>query len=391
MRTDMTLSNSKMNPKKKFFLFKQSKNFCAVPWNHIEIFSNGDVRTCSKGDHFGNINQQPLEHILQCDQIKSIKQDLLEDRANDNCTDCHRLTTGTEHFDLRNHYNPMFKQFDIDYEDITAFELNGIDLHWDNTCNFKCVYCNAEQSSLIAQEQGITIERSDNKNIDKIIELVEKNQYHMKEIYFSGGEPLLIKHNAKLLKKISNTQLPIRINSNISQAVDTNPVFTELKRFNNVLWTVSAECQGEQFDYVRNGGNWDQFLHNLNTVKALGHQVRLNLVWFVANVTSMFNTIEYFVTEHGISDITINQLAGHEYLRARHAPADLKQQAQEQLDRLLASGLIEEKSNSWYNIARCSRELEIAESNPDGYIEYFDRLDRSRGTNWRQIFPELIL
>jgi len=380
-----------MDPKKKFFLFKQSKNFCAVPWNHFEIWTNGNIRTCSKGKAFGNINDQPLDQILQSPDIQSIKQDLLADRASSNCQGCHQLSTGTEHFDLRNHYNPMFKDFDIDYEDITAFELNGIDLHWDNTCNFKCVYCNSSQSSLIAQEQGIAIKRTDHNNIDKIIALIKKNQHVMKEIYFSGGEPLLVKHNVKLLKEITNTQLPIRINSNISQTVDTNPVFTELKRFNNVLWTVSAECQGEQFNYVRNGGNWDQFLHNLNTVKALGHQVRLNLVWFVANVTSMFNTIEYFVKEHGIRDITINQLAGHDYLRARHAPADLKQQAQEQLDRLLASGLIEEKSNVWYNIARCSRELEIAESNPVGYAEYFDRLDQLRGTNWRQVFPELVV
>jgi hypothetical protein len=105
----------------------------------------------------------------------------------------------------------------------------------------------------------------------------------------------------------------------------------------------------------------------------------------------MFDTIEYFVTEHGISDITINQLSGHEYLRARHAPAALKQQAREQLDRLLASGLIEQKSNVWYNIARCGRELEITESNSAGYAEYFDQLDQLRGTNWRQVFPELII
>jgi sulfatase maturation enzyme AslB (radical SAM superfamily) len=312
-----------MNPKEKFYLFKQSKNFCAVPWNHFELFTNGDVRTCSKGVTFGNINQQPLEDILQCDQIKGIKQDLVNDVPNANCLGCHQLTTGTEHFDLRNHYNPMFKQFDINYQDTDVFELHGIDLHWDNTCNFKCVYCKASQSSLIAQEQGIVIDRSDNKNIDKIIELIEKNQHVMKEIYLSGGEPLLIKHNTKLLRKITNTQLPIRINSNISQAVDTNPVFTELKRFSNVLWTVSADCQGEQFNYIRNGANWDQFLHNLNTVKTLGHRVRLNLVWFVANVTSMFQTIEYFVKEHGIFDININQINVHKYLRARHDPVDI--------------------------------------------------------------------
>ena len=379
-----------MDPKKKFFLFHQSQHFCSVPWNHVEIFSNGDVRTCNKGQEFGNIDHQPIEHILASDQIKNIKQDLLNDVLNDNCVTCHRLSTNTEHFDLRNHYNPMFKQFDIDYEDITAFELNGIDLHWDNTCNFKCVYCHALQSSSIAQEQGIPITRTDNENIDKIIALIEKNQNTMKEIYLSGGEPLLIKHNTKLLRKITNTQLPIRINSNISQAVSTNPVFTEIKRFKNVLWTVSADSMGKQFDYTRNGGNWDQFLHNLNTIKTLGHQIRLNLVWFVGNVSGMAKTIEYFVREHNITDITINQLSGANHLRARHAPAWLKQQSQEQLDILLKSGLIEAKTNTWYNIARCNRELEIAESDPVGYTKYFDHLDQLRGTNWRLIFPELV-
>jgi len=379
-----------MDHKKKFFLFKQAKNFCAVPWNHFEIFTNGALRTCSKGHNIGNINQQPLDQILQSNQLHSIKQDLLHDRANDNCVKCHQLSTGTEHFDLRNHYNPMFASFDIDYENVKAFELNGIDLHWDNTCNLKCVYCNAEQSSSIAQEQGVVIHRQDQTNIEQIIGLVEKNQHHMKEIYFSGGEPLLIKHNAKLLKRISNTQLPLRINSNISHLTDTNAVFAEIKRFKNVLWTVSADCVGPQFDYIRHGSNWEQFLLNLETIKTLGHGIRLNLVWFVANVASMFDTIKYFAQQHDIKDITINQLVAHPYLRARHAPTDLKQQAQQQLTALLTSGLIQEKSNAWHNIARCSRELAIDESQPSGYVEYFDGLDSMRGTNWRQVFPELI-
>ena len=67
-----------MNPKKKFFLFKQSKNFCAAPWNHFEIFTNGEVRTCNKGHAFGNINDQPLDQILQSPDLQSIKQDLLD-------------------------------------------------------------------------------------------------------------------------------------------------------------------------------------------------------------------------------------------------------------------------------------------------------------------------
>ena len=111
----------------------------------------------------------------------------------------------------------------------------------------------------------------------------------------------------------------------------------------------------------------------------------------MANVYSIADTIKYFIQEHDITDITINQLYYHEYLLARHAPVGLKQQAQKQIDELLSSGLIQENSNTWYNISRCKKELEIAESDPVGYHNYFDQLDQLRGTNWRQVFPELII
>lgn len=379
-----------MDPKRKFFLFKQSKHFCSVPWNHFEVFSNGDVRTCSKGSKLGNINQEPIEQILANDQLKSIKTNLLADNLDKNCLGCHQLTTNDEHFDLRNHYNPMFKSINIDYDNIDLFELNGIDLHWDNTCNFKCVYCNPAQSSLIAQEQNITVTKSDSANIDKIIDMVVKNQHKLKELYFSGGEPLLIKHNLKLLSQISNKDIPIRINSNISVANEKNLIFLEIKKFKNVLWTISADTMEEKFNYIRSGGDWDTFIKNLNNITGLGHNIRLNLVWFIGSALSMFDTIEFFVKQYNIKDITINQLCGHPSLQVRNSPDLIKQQAKEKLNKLLESGLIDFKSNTWFNIARCSRELELHPEDSAGYIEYFEKLDQLRDTNWREVFPELI-
>lgn len=379
-----------MDHKKKFFLFHKDQYFCAAPWNHIEVCSDGAIRTCSKGQPYGNINDEPLESILIRDEIKQIRSDLFANQLNTNCIDCHHLTTGQDHFDLRNHYNPMFKEFDVDYSNVEHFKLHGIDLHWSNTCNFKCVYCNAKQSSLIAQEQKIPVTRIDDSNVEYIIDLVEKNQYKMKEIYLSGGEPLLIKQNQVLLSKITNTDLPIRVNSNISMAVDSNPVFVELQRFKNVLWTISADSQGDRFNYIRQGGDWNQFLTNLKRLRTLGHKLRINLVWFVGSVSCLFDTIEFFIREYDIVDITINQLSEHPYLLARHAPEPVKQQARLRLDQLLNSGLIEYKSNSWYNIARCSKELEQVSDDSHGYSDYFDGLDRMRGTQWREIFTELV-
>lgn len=283
----------------------------------------------------------------------------------------------------------MFKSFDIDYENTQAFELHGIDLHWNNTCNFKCVYCNPSQSSLIAEEQKITARKSSTENINKLIEMIVKNQYAMKEIYFSGGEPLLIKHNATLLAQIENKELPLRVNSNISVANDNNPVFAEIKKFKNVLWTVSAEANGERFEYIRNGGDWTKFTDNLENIKKLGHDLRLNSVFFIASLATIFDNIEYFIVHHNVTDITINQLIGHSYLRPRNANSELKGKALARLEKLLASGLVTPQSNSYYNILRCKTELQLPIDDDTGYVKYFDQLDHLRNTNWRNIFSEL--
>jgi len=379
-----------MDLKHKFFLFNQSENFCAVPWNHFHIWSDGKIKTCTYGKTFGNINEQPLNQLLLSNEILEIKQDLLNNKPNSNCQHCYNSTTKQEHFDLRNHYNPMFRSSQIDYDDLTSFKLHGIDLHWDNTCNFKCVYCNPEQSSLIAQEQGLQPNRVDNNNVDKIIELVVENQHNIKEVYFSGGEPLLVKNNEKLLSQITNENLPIRINSNISQANNSNQVLNQLKRFKNVLWTVSAESSHERFEYTRSNGNWEKFIDNLEFIKSLGHQTRLNSVFFVGSAAYLFDTLEYFITEHGIKDITINQLYNHPYLHVKHCPPLTKQLALNKLKKILASDLLEPKSNSYYNIARCEKELLKLPNDELDYQHYFDKLDSVRHSNWREIFPELV-
>ena len=379
-----------LSPKRKFFLFKQSKHFCAVPWNYFEVMTTGAIKTCSKGMPVGNITEDDLDSVLHSPKLMEIKTAMLEDRLHPNCVDCSNLTTGSEHFDLRNHYNPMFQEYNIDYDDLDAFDLHGVDLHWDNTCNFKCVYCGPMHSSLIAQEQQIQFPKMKPKFVDQLIERIVKNQYQMKEIYLSGGEPLLIKHNARLLSSIDNKDLPLRINSNLSLVQNGHAVFEEIKKFKNVLWTISAECMADKFNYTRAGGDWIEFLKNLETIKTLGHGLRINSVYFIGNVVDMFDTIEYFVRTHGITDITINQLGNHSYLQCRNASEELKTQARQRLQDFLDSGIIESKTNAYYNIARCVRELDHAQEDATGYIDYFDNLDQLRNTNWRDIFPELV-
>jgi len=70
-----------MDAKKKFFLLKQAKNFCAAPWTNIYLHPNGSIRTCCVGQtDLGNIRQQSIEDILDSPELLQIKRDLVADK-----------------------------------------------------------------------------------------------------------------------------------------------------------------------------------------------------------------------------------------------------------------------------------------------------------------------
>lgn len=191
-----------MDPKKKFFLFTQSNYFCSVPWNYLKIDTDGEVRTCVKGRTvLGNINDRTIQDILRNPELKKIRQDLFNDRESFNCVNCRELDqTGKSYSYLRSMYNDWFKKNPVDYSDFDNFYLSGIDLHWSSTCNLKCITCWSRQSSSIANEIDAPILHVPSDQAQKIIDWTVSQQHQLKELYFSGGEPTLIKHNVRLLE-----------------------------------------------------------------------------------------------------------------------------------------------------------------------------------------------
>ena len=114
-----------MDPKKKFRLFRTNKNFCVVPWTNFEIFTNGNIRTCSVGKEiFGNVNETDIMEILTKNPtLKRIKTNMLNDRPDSNCIECQHRSITDENFSyLRDHYNPKIVKEDVDYENAEKFQ-----------------------------------------------------------------------------------------------------------------------------------------------------------------------------------------------------------------------------------------------------------------------------
>jgi radical SAM protein with 4Fe4S-binding SPASM domain len=379
-----------MDPKKKVNLFKTNKNFCVVPWTNFEIFTNGDIKTCSAGkETFGNVNETDIMEILTKNPtLKRIKTNMLNDRPDSNCVECQHRSINEENFSyLRDHYNSKIIKEDIDYENIENFDMRFIDLHWSNICNLKCIMCDADQSSLIAKAENVFISPVKKENIEKINQMVIKNQTLIKEIYMSGGEPFYIPYNHVLLKQISNKDIPIRINTNMHWKPN-NKLFQILKTFNDVQLTMSADALYDKFNYIRNGSNWDTFIENLQFVKQnTNFGIRVNMIFSVINAIDMCNVIKFFYFGEQIQDITINTLYSPKEIDSRNYPINKKKKIVNDIKELLNT-ISSKHTNLRSNLKNCINQIQL--DNEYEYNDCLDSITKRHTKKWQLVFEDLV-
>ena len=379
-----------MDPKKKVNLFKTNKNFCVVPWTNFEIFTNGDIKTCSAGkETFGNVNETDIMEILTKNPtLKRIKTNMLNDRPDSNCVECQHRSINEENFSyLRDHYNPKIIKEDIDYENIENFDMRFIDLHWSNICNLKCIMCDANQSSLIAKAENVFISPVKKESMEKINQMVIKNQTLIKEIYMSGGEPFYIPYNHILLKQITNKDIPIRINTNMHWKPN-NKLFQIVKTFNNVQLTMSADALYDKFNYIRNGSNWDTFMKNLRFVKQnTNFDIRVNMIFSVINAIDICNLIKFFYFEEQIQDITINTLHRPKEIDSRNYPSNKKEKIVNDIKELINT-ISTKHINLINNLKNCINQIQL--DNEYEYNNCLDSITKSHTKKWQLVFKDLV-
>ena len=351
----------------------------------FKVDPDGTVNTCVPGTtRLGNIKEHSIQSIVNGPAIQAIRNNLLQDLPDSNCINCTKLENG-DFGHLRKRYNQQFVDRDIDYTD-NSFVLSAVDLQWSSTCNLRCVMCWAKQSSAIAQEQRIPILTTRESEVEELTNWIVEQQYSLKEIYISGGEPTLIKHNLRLLQQLDKrNDLLLRVNTSLMFDRD-NPVMQQVLEFPNVEITVSTDATGSQFEYIRYGADYKKFLETLNWLKTTHAQLRMNFVFFVATAVQLIHNIQEF-RALGIQDFTINDVAAQPALQARNMPGNIKQQLIEQYSAEIARDLTDTAIVG--QLTNCIAEL-TQPNNGVSYVDYFDDIDCKHSTDWRTTFPELV-
>lgn len=276
-----------------------NKSFCVLPWTGFELEPNGSVKNCIiSTDKIGNIHQESIEKIMLGEKNTELKKSMLSDRKPGNCNGCYLQEQGRNNLmsiSSRLYYNKEIAPFtDISlFDEPKNFSLQHVDLRWTNQCNQACVYCGPEYSSKWAKELGRTV-KSDLTARQEVKTFVFNNISQLKNVYLAGGEPLLMKENKEFLSLLldKNPTVNIRVNTNLSAT--TTGVFELLCKFKNVHWIVSVESMEEEYEYIRYHGDWEEFLKNLIHIKQLNHKISFNMLFFILNYKSIFDTVEFF-------------------------------------------------------------------------------------------------
>lgn len=361
--------------------------FCPMPWTGLMYNFDGEVKNCIRSaGPLGNIKDQPIEQILVDNNIPKHAQ-IINKQPVETCHTCYDLERNKKSFEIisdRVFYIRELKN-NLELYKQGNFDLQTIDVRWSNLCNFACVYCGPQFSSKWGEELKIYLDTPNEQQKENFKNYIYDHAEQLKHVYLAGGEPLLMKENLTLLAKLNPTT-NIRINTNLSK-VDTQ-VFDAVCKFPNVHWIISVESMEDEFEYIRYGGKWADFVDNLSVIKKLGHKITFNMLHFLLNYNSIFDCVDFLKQqEFHNNSFVIGALLKPEHLNIRHLPESVLNSVKSKLQSRINQNPGYLLEDSYRNM------LHYIDTPFDKNIKLaFDRiseLDQRRNIDSKKIFKDL--
>lgn len=283
----------------------------------IHNWPDGNVYPCclwDSGDPVGNANTASLKEIWNSDKLKDARIKMLNGEKVKSCSRCYLLeSTGDSSYRQRinkehSQYEHYLEQTNEDGSlDFMKFHL--WDLRISNFCNFKCRSCGAGLSSSWHKDAvELKITPADSKALinitDKSSYLKEIEQHYscVDEIYFAGGEPLIMPEHYTILDELisrNKTDVNIRYSTNFSKLkFKGKHIFDYWKQFDSLELYISIDGIGKIGEYVRSGYNDKEFEENVKAFKESGIKPKhygYAITYGVLNYLHLFDMVLDFI------------------------------------------------------------------------------------------------
>lgn len=348
---------------------EKNKAFCLAPWMSAHVWPSGQTFPCCLWDihePMGNINDTPLEEIWNNSKMKDTRLSMLKGEKLKPCTRCYELEDagyGSYRKDINTRHGKNVKYVDDTKEDGTLEEMN---LHlWDfrlsNFCNFKCRSCGLGLSSTWYQD---TVALKTNENLKEIgslyynnqgikkaletvndkvsfLEIIEPHYTCVDEVYFAGGEPLMMPEHYTILDKLietGRTDVWLRYSTNFSSfTFKGKNIFDYWRQFKQIQLWISIDGVGKIGEYVRKGFSDSKFEANITRLKEenykftdIGYIVTYGALNFLHIFDLVLNFIEREYVDYGEpflgnKQIHFNPISHPKYYDSKFLPTRYKE------------------------------------------------------------------
>jgi radical SAM protein with 4Fe4S-binding SPASM domain len=294
---------------KERFMLSESKSFCMYPWMHMHVWPTGQAYPCchaKPNPAFGNAHTQPMKEIWNNKHFKELRQNMLSDRAHPSCGKCYEqedagFFSGRQSANKHHgHHIDRIHNTEADgtYND---FEMTYWDIRFSNLCNLRCRSCGHIFSSQWYQDQA-KLAGGDWKKINKPLiyagrtetdmwEQLVPHLDHVEQIYFAGGEPLLMEEHYNILEElVKRKRFDVRLiyNTNFTNTqLKDKSVFDYWNQFESVAVGASLDASGARGEYIRKGTEWAVVEQNRRAMLEICPQVD----FYISPTLSIMNAI----------------------------------------------------------------------------------------------------
>jgi len=425
--------------------------YCPLPWSSITIDPTGNFKICCfSGAQFGitddsrsadhglayDSNNQPLnilthtiKEALNSKDHKELRLAQSKNKRHPTCEVCWTRddaakASKTPSLALRGNRASQSRLWDdpsILIENVSKkMKSDGslheddlgpvsLDLRLSNLCNMKCLMCDSKYSSLWVEDDialgkmqvrhGMKfydiVSKSNNKPIvdsvpwhdsPKFWKEIDDLSPRLRHIYLTGGEPFLVPSHDELLDRLISGGYA----SNITLEYDTNlsvirpKTLNKLKLFKDVILAVSSDDVEDRYELIRFPGRWNTLFENISKIKESGIPIaRITTCIAPYNVYAPMRLRKTFPNDK----LNTRILRAPMFLNIKRFGPKAKKQILNEYEKhdttvreySLVSGYLKNVIDTPYN------EIELLE-----FVDYMDKLDVIRGTDWKSVTPETV-
>ena len=330
------------------WLIDKGHNYCSMPYTHMAIESNGDVRPCCVGEPFKDLNI--TDHSIGETFNHPIRQKFVETFNNGQKSSlCNACWKDKTKFSNRVKFSTMPESLEQTYNAMQgnaegrAQQLKWLEIKPGNRCNLKCRICGVHNSSqwtkdsyeydIHVNNKQIQFKESSQFKYTASCDWIDQDGFwqditnfkSISTIHFMGGEPFMVPEHFKMLQAIIDSDIDP---NNIVLRYNTNgtyfPTLNQLKiwrKFKKVKLSLSIDDIQARFEYQRKLADWNQVRENLkkfcrlkshyakngsNVEPTLDPCVSIFNIWYLDEIEKEFNYLGYTISNTQSHFVTSN-------------------------------------------------------------------------------------